>query len=260
MKLNMNMEIKYHLSNGCSFSTKKTYMSVHQKLGEKLALEPTIMLAKGGRGNDRIVTTTMHWFYKNPERFKDTFVSIGWSSSHRWDYINGPTLEEKVAGIKGAVKDFSYQWASWRTWEQDWISRDPDVDIDYTATFKMYTNILALQHFFKYHNIPYLMYWALSNDLQQDGDLIHLKNAVDRKHFFNFEESEHVKENIKRYNAMKLSEKPITIPNEGYVQSHYEYVVVNNMKKSHNDAHPNKEGHHTWAEMLYQFVRDNRIL
>ena len=254
------MKPKYHLSNGCSFSTKKMHLSCHQKLGEKLNLEPTINLAKGGRGNDRCVTTTMHWFFKNPERFKDTFVSIGWSSSHRWDYINGPTLDYKVPGIKGAVKDFSYQWASWRTWEQDWISRDPSVDIDYTSTFRLYNNVLSLQYFFKYHKIPYVMYWALSNDLQEDGDLIHLKNAIDRKHFYNFEESEHVKENIKKYNAMKQSQDRITIPNEDYVQSHYEYVAQNGLTKARNDAHPNKRGHHQWANLLHHFVVENKII
>jgi len=254
------MSIKYHLGNGCSFSTKKHYLSVHQKLGEKLDLEPTILLAKGGRGNDRIVTTTMHWFYNNPDRFKDTFVSIGWSSSHRWDYVSGPTPEEKTPGIKGEVRKFSYQWGSWRTWEQEWISRDPDVNIDYTSTFKLYQNILSLQHFFKYHKIPYLMYWALSNDLQQDGDLIKLKDAVDRKHFYNFEESVHVKENIKRYNEMKLHTRPITVPNEDYVQSHYEYVAQNNLKKATNDAHPSQVGHHRWATLLYHHVKDNELL
>mgnify|MGYP001203437413 CR=1 FL=1 len=105
-----------------------------------------------------------------------------------------------------------------------------------------------------------MMYWALSNDLQQDGDLIKLKDAVDRKHFYNFEESEHVKENIKRYNEMKLSNKPLTIPNEGYVQSHYEYVAQNNLKKAHNDAHPNQQGHHQWADLLYKHIKDNNIL
>ena len=69
--------ISKHLSNGCSFSTKKVSLSCHQKLGQLLKLEPTINLAKGGRGNDRIVNTTMNWFYANPERMKDTFVSIG---------------------------------------------------------------------------------------------------------------------------------------------------------------------------------------
>jgi hypothetical protein len=96
------MTIKYHLSNGCSFSTKKKYLSCHQKLGELLSLEPTMNLAKGGRGNDRCVQTTMHWFLKNPERMKDTFVSIGWSSGHRWDYIHKLKTQELIdRGVKG---------------------------------------------------------------------------------------------------------------------------------------------------------------
>ncbi len=105
-----------------------------------------------------------------------------------------------ITSFPVVAQDNTREWK----WEQEWISRDPDVNIDYTSTFKLYQNILSLQHFFKYHKIPYLMYWALSNDLQQDGDLIKLKDAVDRKHFYNFEESEHVKENIKRYNEMKI--------------------------------------------------------
>ena len=80
--------MKHHLSNGGSFSTNKPYLSCHQRLGQRLMLEPTINLAKGGRGNDRILNTTMHWFLKNPERITDTFVSVGWTTGFRWDYIS----------------------------------------------------------------------------------------------------------------------------------------------------------------------------
>ena len=81
--------MKYHLSNGCSFSTRKKFNSCHQQLGKLLNIEePTISMAKGGRGNDRIVNTTMHWFFKNPDKMKDTFVSVGWTSGYRWDYVS----------------------------------------------------------------------------------------------------------------------------------------------------------------------------
>ena len=50
--------------------------------------EPTISMAKGGRGNDRIVNTTMHWFFKNPEKMKDTFVSVGWTTGCRHLLVN----------------------------------------------------------------------------------------------------------------------------------------------------------------------------
>ena len=253
--------ITQHLSNGCSFSTSKAFMNCHQKLGETLKL-PTITLAKGGRGNDRIVTTTMHWFYNNPERFKDTFVTIGWTSSHRWDYIHGKTNYDTMKGVKrtNEIGKFSYQWGTWRLWEDDRIARDPDIDIEIASTVRMYTNILTLQYFFKHHKIPYLMYWALTNDLQEDGDLKNLKDAVDRKHFYNFETSEHVKENIKIYNEMKKKPDMVTVPNTDYVQSHFEFCAQQGLRKSINDAHPSQQGHHRWANLLYNFISEQKLL
>ena len=105
--------MKYHLSNGCSFSTRKKFNSCHQQLGSLLNIEePTISMAKGGRGNDRILNTTMHWFYKNPEKMKDTFVSVGWTTGYRWDYVSGyVTPKDKEGGIKGELLKFDYQWS-----------------------------------------------------------------------------------------------------------------------------------------------------
>jgi hypothetical protein len=143
-----------HLSNGCSFSTKKVSLSCHQKLGELLGCEPTINLAKGGRGNDRIVNTTMNWFYANPERMKDTFVSIGWSSTHRWDFVaDYVTPKTKEGGIKGELLKFSYQWDTWSVWQHDWIMRDPAIDIELNGAVRLYQHILTLQNFFKLHGI-----------------------------------------------------------------------------------------------------------
>ena len=55
----------------------------------------------------------------------------------------------------------------------------------------------------KYHDIPYEFYHALTNDLpetevngKQRADLKLLKDQIDRKHFYNFETSEFVKENV----------------------------------------------------------------
>ena len=260
----MVMTIKYHLSNGCSFSTKKRYLSCHQKLGELLALEPTLNLAKGGRGNDRCVQTTMHWFLKNPERMKDTFVSIGWSSAHRWDYVHKLTtaelIERGVKGYKFEVAKFDRQWASWRTWEQDWISRDKDCDIDASSAVRLYTNIITLQNFFKLYQIPYVMYWALTNDLPTEGDFDVLYNAIDQKHFMNFKPSKHAQENISIYNKMKSMLDKVTIPNADYVQSHFEYCAKHGWTKSVNDGHPNHKGHHGWAQLLYNFVQSNKLL
>ena len=159
--------MKYHLSNGCSFSTKKTYDSCHQKLGKLLNIEePTINLAKGGRGNDRILNTTMHWFFKNPDKINDTFVSVGWTTGYRWDYVSSMrTPKEKKGGIKGELLKFDFQWGTWQLPHHDFFMRDEDFDVELASAVKLYTNILSLQYFLKHHNIPYVFYHALTNDL-----------------------------------------------------------------------------------------------
>lgn len=194
---------------------------------------------------------------------KDTFVSIGWSSGHRWDYVHKlktkELIDRGVKGYKHEVAKFDRQWASWRTWEQDWIMNDKDCDIEASSTVKLYTNILTLQDFFKLHDIPYVMYWALTNDLPTEGDLGVLYNAVDQKHFMNFKPSEHVKENISIYNKMKNMLR-VNVPNKDYVQSHFEYCAQHGWTKSANDGHPNNLGHHGWAKLLYDHVKANNIL
>ena len=118
---------------------------------------------------------------------------------------------------------------------------------------------MYLQNFFKLHNIPYVMYWALTNDLPREGDLDVLYNAVDQTRFMNFKPSEHVQENIVIYNRMKNMLK-VQVPNKDYVQSHFEFCAKHGWTKSMNDGHPNKRGHHAWAELLRKFVLDNNII
>jgi hypothetical protein len=261
----MDMPIQNHLSNGCSFSTKKTYQSAHQRLGSLLNLNDTVMLAKGGRGNERIANTTLLWFYRNPDRLEDTFVSVGWSSAHRWDYVHRLSTQDMVtkgvSGIKRAVADFSYQWGSWRSWEQDFFLKDPDLHIEYTAAVKTLTSILTLQNFFKLHNIPYVFYWALSNDLPDEPDINVLKEQVDQTHFYNFNPAPAVKNNLQSmFSWFTKSTKQIVLDNADYCQSHFEYCVKNNCNKSAVDGHPNQTGHHRWAQLIYNFVQEKKIL
>ena len=262
--------IQHHFSNGCSFSTRKKFMSCHQKLGQLLEIpEPTISMAKGGRGNDRIVNTTMHWFYKNPERFKDTFVSVGWTTGYRWDYVgSAETPKEKAGGIKGELLKFSYQWGTWQLWQHDFFMRDSDLDLELASAVKLYTNILSLQYFLKYHKIPYVFYHALTNDLPEDTvngkprhDLKLLKDQIDRKHFFNFDASEHVKDNVQiQLNNRSSADHKARVKNKDYVQSHFEFCAKNGWTKSANDGHPSERGHHAWADELHKFIKQHNLL
>ena len=261
--------ITHHLSNGCSFSTKKTYNSCHQYLGEKLGIGPTINLAKGGRGNRRIVNTTMNWFYQNPERMKDTFVSVGWTTAFRYDYTSTmKTPKEKQGGLKGELLKFSYQWGTWQLWQHDFFMRDKDFDLELDSTVKLYEEILMLQMFLQHHKIPYVFYWALSNDLpendvngKQRPDLALFKKQIDTNRFFNFEASSHVKDNVQMQIKNRSSaDHKVQVSNEDYVQSQFEYVAKNGWTKSENDGHPNQQGHHMWGQLLYEFVSARKLL
>ena len=223
------------------------------------------MLAKGGRGNERIANTTLLWFYRNPDRLKDTFVSVGWSSAHRWDYVHRLNTQDMVSkgvsGIKRAVADFSYQWGSWRSWEQDFFLQDPDLHIEHTAAVKTLTAILSLQNFFKLHNIPYVFYWALSNDLPNEPDINVLRDQVDQTHFYNFNPAPAVKNNLQSmFSWFTKTTKQIVLDNADYCQSHFEYCVKNNCTKSTVDGHPNQTGHHCWAQLIYNFVQEKKII
>ena len=262
--------MKYHLSNGCSFSTKKTYGSCHQRLGKLLEIEtPTINLAKGGRGNDRIVITPMHWFFKNPDKLKDTFVSIGWTTGYRWDYVSSMrTPKEKQGGIKGELLKFDFQWGTWQLPHHDFFMRDKDFDVELASAVKLYTNILSLQYFLKYHDIPYVFYHALTNDLPEnevDGkprpDIKLLKDQIDRNHFYNFDTSDFAKENVQmQLDNISSAAHVVKVYNKDYVQCHFEFVAKNGWTKSANDGHPNETGHHRWADELNLFVRRNKLL
>jgi len=267
----------YHFSNGCSFSTKKKHNSCHQWLAHHYGIgrENTINCAKGGRGNDRIVQTTMSFFYNNPERMKDTTASIGWSTPYRWDFI----LRDKQEGakvIRGANTEFDWQWQTFHLHKADppepsrffldYGINERGMDLDLTHAVKLYTQILTLQYFFKLHNIRYVMYHALTNDCPTDSvdgidrpQLNNLRDAIDKKHFFNFDSSASVKDKIKMQLANRSSPDHRYHHDEDYCQSHFEYVAKHGLGKSLNDAHPNAEGHRRWGELIYKFTKDNGL-
>jgi hypothetical protein len=266
----------YHFSNGCSFSTKKKHNSCHQWLAihHGIERENIINCAKGGRGNDRIVQTTMSFFYNNPERIKDTTASIGWSTPYRWDFI----LSDKQEGatvIRGANNDYDWQWQTFHLAKVDppepgrffiKYGAERGMDLELTHAVKLYTQILTLQYFFKAHNIPYVMYHALTNDCPVDEvngierhQLKNLRNAIDKKHFFNFDPAESVHKKIKMQLANRSSPEHRYHHDEEYCQSHFEFVAKHGLGKAPNDAHPNQEGHRRWGELLYNFTKQNEL-
>ena len=52
----------------------------------------------------------------------------------------------------------------------------------------------------------------------------------------------------------------VKVNNKDYTQSHFEFCAKNGWTKSANDGHPSEQGHHRWADNLYNFVRTNNLL
>jgi hypothetical protein len=112
------------------------------------------------------------------------------------------------------------------------------------------------------------MYHALTNDTpidQQNGkarpDLKLFYNAIDKKHFFNFDSSEFVKQNIKMQQDNRSSDAHrVKVDNKDYVQSHFEFCAMKGWTKSPSDGHPSERGHHEWGKMLHGFVKANNLI
>ena len=213
-------------SNGCSFLTPRPKDGVHSFVSDiiskKLNSELT-NLAMGGRGNNRISFSTKVWFEQNNK--KDTFAIIGWSSSHRNDYVTNDGWK------KGRIPQTDLTWRTWKTLDNvTFIRQKQGWDIENHATMNFLDNIFDLQNYFERNQIPYVMYNALPNNLDIDvHDFNVIKNSLNMKRFF----------------------KPEI--------SHYEYVLDRKLIVSPNDPHPSLEGHQQWADMLFEFVKSNNL-
>ena len=117
-------------SNGCSFLSTRPKDGVHTFVTQILAKQYNLQLfnlAMGGRGNDRISFTTKVWFEQNG--YKDTFAVIGWSSSHRNDYVTNDGWK------MGRIPNTAITWRTWKTVDNlRFIHSKTGWDINDTAT------------------------------------------------------------------------------------------------------------------------------
>tara|TARA_X000000950_G_scaffold216526_1_gene260584 strand:+ start:357 stop:1016 length:660 start_codon:yes stop_codon:yes gene_type:complete len=214
-------------SNGCSFNTPRPVDGVDTFVTDIIAKHFNLELhnlAMGGRGNDRISFSTKAWF----EQFgtENTFAVIGWSSMHRNDYVTNDGWK------KGRIPGSELTWRTWKTLDNvSFIQKQKGWDIEANAVMNFLDNVFDLQNYFERKNIPYIMYNALPNSFDTDlKDFQIIKNSIDMNKFFQ--------------------------PNI----SHYEYVLDKKLVVSPNDPHPSAEGHQQFADMIIQYITDNKIL
>lgn len=213
-------------SNGCSFLTERpkdgvdTYVSkiLSEKFGCTLH-----NIAMGGRGNDRVSFTTKLWFQQH--RHENVFAVIGWSSTHRHDYLTNDGWK------KGRIPGMESTWRTWKSGDNlRFINSQRGWDVDQQGEMRFLDHVIDMQNFFRLNRIPYVMYNALPNPVTSSNkDMLTYKEMVDGNRFF----------------------MPDT--------SHYDYVMSNNHIVSPEDPHPSKIGHEKWAKQLMEFIDANDL-
>jgi len=213
-------------SNGCSFLTDRPKDGVMTHTGKIIAQHlqaSNVNLAMGGRGNDRISFTTKLWFAQNST--KDVFAIIGWSSSHRHDYITNDGWK------KGRIPGMESTWRTWKSVDNlRFINSQRGWDIDQQGEARYLDHVVDLQNFFKVNKIPYVMYNSLPNPIvSKNKDFNTFKSMIDTNRFFSIESSQ------------------------------YDQVMTDKDIVSPDDPHPSKTGHEKWAKQLMEFIDANNL-
>tara|TARA_A100001015_G_scaffold311670_1_gene415366 strand:+ start:524 stop:1225 length:702 start_codon:yes stop_codon:yes gene_type:complete len=220
--------------NGCSFlrhrHTKETNInfSPAELIKAHGKFESLINLAEDGRGNDRVLMTTMQHFERHPKRKQDTFVMIGWSASTRLDFPSA--YYSKPTAVQGTI--WSTIQIMTKTHLFDEMAKTKKTPINYPdwMTIRYFQNVLGLQNYLKQNNIPYIFYNSLAHAFHgARDDQKFLINAIDQKRFYNL------------------------------LNSQYEYCTDNNLFVSKSDEHPNKQGHTEWADKLCNYIDTNKL-
>ena len=235
---------------GCSFLTEnKRFCKTHagRELARKLDLRP-LEYAAGGRGNDRIIAATKHFFYVNSHIKHKTFALIGWSSSLRKDCL----VRRKHSTT---LYDDNKYWRTLRYTDMSRLaikeySNLKRMDTDNTLRLQYLMDILNLQDFFKLNGIKYCMYDALDNQWQGKGTWRHhFETEIDKSRFFGFNKLSHFHFVNTRGND--------NIPEE---HRHKSLNCDGIRERNRKDEHPNSLGHKLWADKLNEFIKDNNLL
>jgi hypothetical protein len=213
-------------SNGCSFLTSRPKDGVETFVSDIIAKQygyDLHNLAMGGRGNDRISFTTKLWFQQNGSH--DVFAVIGWSSTHRHDYLTNDGWK------KGRIPNMESTWRTWKTADNlRFITGQSGWDIDQQGEMRFLDHVVDLQNYFTVQKIPYVMYNSLPNSISSSNrDIKTFESQIDKKRFFKFDSSQ------------------------------YDFIMDNDLIVSPKDPHPSAYGHRQWAKQLTDFIDVNNL-
>ena len=242
----LNNPMRYHVGIGCSFGASKH--NVHKTLADNLGAT-FVNLSAPGQGNFRIYTELLYWIATNPEKLGYTSFSIGWSGIYRNDVIE-KNHHEKLA----------FKWDRWRADRDDPtlknLPKNIDIELDHSVRFLTY--VLGTQNQLQISKVKYVMYNAIDTYLdrstfnQESALRIKiLEKQIDKKFYFKFTESQ------SRFIADHkyfLDATPASVVKTiiNWPTDDVQYPV--------KDAHPSAEGDNKWADMVWNFCKNNQIL
>jgi len=242
----ISSSMHYHVGIGCSFGTSDH--NVHKLLAEKLDAT-FINLSEGGIGNFRIYTELLYWIETNKDKLENTTFSIGWSGIYRNDVIENSNH-----------KTFAFKWSRWRADRKDptTLNLPKRMNIILDQRVRFLINVISTQKLLSSKECNYVMYNGIDTHVNRSIFDMHsslkvkmLEKIVHTERFFRFKDSHSTFVAKNKYfldpTPYSLFQKIINWPTD---DSQY----------SVKDAHPSPEGDKKWAELVWQYIKENQLL
>jgi len=198
-----------------------------KKLADYLNMSCT-NYAIAGSSNDRIIRTTMDWTanYLRNNKAEDLFVVIGWTAPSRVEFRINQVWRDLLPYSGTKEKNLQKIYNFYTRY-----IHDDDAD-----NIRTVINILSLQSWLKTNKIPYLFcncFYAdgLNIDYSTFSDISSMINYIDSARYYG------------DYNDPLVAMQR----------------VCRGLPKGPG-GHPLIEGHDKWATILYQYIKENRLL
>lgn len=232
------------------------YRYINQ-FAEKIGANELIDLSKCSYSNDAIVRTLIEWLvnegYTTGRDTSDLFVSIGWTSPERREFF----YKEKWG---------SDNWIEFGPWSMDQNHNNPEVDKFMRLYFDNFWNTGEFIHrwiqqvwqtelMLKSLNIKYVMHQAFYHH--------HTKMIYDwddKEYVDNYAEviTKSDRKMWESLDSIRFIDKDD--PEKGTAHHYMLSKLDNDASKAFIVFHPSAEGHTVWAEHMYEYCLENKLL
>lgn len=205
-------------------------------LGKLMKAEHVYNLSMGGGSNDRIARTTLEFFHNAMiagENLRNYFVTIQWTEPNRTEFYDTNYQKCWVGMQHGYHFNESVEpWSNRLTHIKEYYYKCLYSDIN--ALEKTIQNITLLGEFFKVNKIPYVFF-----------------SQVD---IFGFKIDDIAIQSIEK--RIKLIDKRYVWWNGSSRQS----VMAKSDFDAINNSHPSRLGHKQWANTLYNWILEKKLI